>query len=92
MIIILKKIRKGNKNDEQKKTLANINTLFNARNNAIKFIEDYGSVILEAKRLAKQEGTVLKILTPKQMLQRLPIVLAQIKAGNNSQNLLNEMR
>ena len=92
MIIILKKIRKGNKNDEQKKTLGNINTLFNARNNAIKFIEDYGSVILEAKRLAKQEGTVLKILTPKQMLQRLPIALAQIKAGNNSQNLLNEMR
>ena len=92
MIIILKKIRKGNKNDEQKKTLANINTLFNARNNAIKLIEDYGSVILEAKRLAKQEGTVLKILTPKQMLQRLPIALAQIKAGNNSQNLLNEMR
>ena len=53
----LKYIRKGNKNDEQRKTLANINVLFNARNNAIKSIEDYGSVILEAKRLAKQEGT-----------------------------------
>ena len=52
-----KYIRKGNKNDEQRKTLANINVLFNARNNAIKSIEDYGSVILEAKRLAKQEGT-----------------------------------
>ena len=34
----------------------------------------------------------LKILTPKQMLQRLRIALAQIKAGNNSQNLLNEIR
>ena len=32
---------------------------------------------------SKQEGTGLKILTPKQMLQRLPISLAQIKAGNN---------
>ena len=31
-------------------------------------------------------------LTPKQMLQRLPIALAQIKAGNNLQNLLNEIR
>ena len=41
---------------------------------------------------SKQEGTGLKILTPKEMLQRLPIVLAQIKAGNNSQNLLNEIR
>ena len=34
----------------------------------------------------------LKILTPKQMFQRLPIVLAQIKAGNNSECLLNEIR
>ena len=65
---------------------------FNARNNAIKFIEDYGSMTLEAKRLAKQEGTGLKILTPKQMLQRLEIALAQIKAGNTSESLLNEMR
>ena len=37
-------------------------------------------------------GKGLKILAPKQMLQRLPIALAQVKAGNNSQNLLNEMR
>ena len=59
-------IRKGNKNAEQKRTLANINILFNARDSATKFIEDYGSMILEAKRLAKeeQEGTGLKILTP----------------------------
>ena len=34
----------------------------------------------------------LKILTPKQMLQRIPIALAQVKAGNNSENLLNEIR
>ena len=37
-------------------------------------------------------GEVLKILTPKQMLQRLPIALAQVKAGNTSENLLNEIR
>ena len=41
---------------------------------------------------SKQEGTGLEILTPKQMLQRLPIALAQIKAGNNSQSLLNKIR
>ena len=40
----------------------------------------------------KTEGTYLKILTPKQMLQRLPIALAQVKAGNNSESLLNEVR
>ena len=34
----------------------------------------------------------LKILTPKQMLQRLPVALAQVKAGNNSESLLNEIR
>ena len=37
-------------------------------------------------------GTGLKILTPKQMLQRLPIALAQLKVGKNSENLLNEIR
>ena len=34
----------------------------------------------------------LKILTPNQMLKRLPIALAQVKAGNNSESLLNEIR
>ena len=63
-------IRIGNKNDNQKRTLANINMFFNARDNAIRFIEDYGSMILEAKRLAKVEqvGKGLKMLTPNQML------------------------
>ena len=58
----------------------------------IKFIQDYGSMTLEAKRLAKQKGTGLKILTPNEMLKRLPIALAQIKAGNNSESLLNKIR
>ena len=34
----------------------------------------------------------LKISTPKQKLQRSPIALAQVKAGNNSEILLNEIR
>ena len=89
----LKKIRKGNKSANQKRTLANINILFNARNSAIKFYEDYSSMIFEARKLAvEQEGEGLKILTPNQMLKRLPIALAQIKAGNNSESLLNEIR
>ena len=54
-------------------------------------------MILEARKKAsekikEQDGTELKILTPKQMLQRLPIALAQVKADNNSENLLNEIR
>ena len=39
-----------------------------------------------------QEGEGLKILTLNQMLKRLPIALAQVKAGNNSESLLNEIR
>ena len=87
-------IRIGNKNDNQERTLANINVFYNARENAIKFIQDYGRMILEAKEqaLVEQYGKGLKILTPNQMLKRLPIALAQVKAGNNSESLLNEIR
>ena len=91
-------IRKGNKNPIQKKTLSNIENHFNARNNVIKFIEDYSSIIFEVKRPVKEEqegkgaNEQLKILTPNQMLKRLPIALAQVKAGNNSESLLNEIR
>ena len=102
----LKNIRKGNKNAKQKEILTNLNMLYNAREEAVKFIEDYGSMILEAKKLARedQEGKGanemsrvnaserLKILIPNQMLKRLPIALAQVKAGNNSESLLNEIR
>ena len=56
----LKNVRKGNKNAQQREFLANLNMLYNAREEAIKFIEDYSSMILEAKRLAKeQDGTGL---------------------------------
>ena len=47
-------------------------------------------IFLKTEELKK--GTRLKVLTPKQMLQRLPIALAQIKADNNSERLLNEIR
>ena len=48
-------------------------------------------MVFEAKYKAKH-ARGLKILTPKQMFQRLPIALAQVKAGNNSESLLNEIR
>ena len=40
----------------------------------------------------QKQGQGLKILTPSQMLSRLPITLAQLKAGNNSEKLKNEIR
>ena len=42
--------------------------------------------------MKEKQGKGLKILTSKQMLQILPTTLAQLKAGNTSQNLLNEIR
>ena len=47
-------------------------------------------MIFEAKRKANK-GKELKILTPQQMLQRILIALAQVKAGNNSKNVSNEI-
>ena len=53
-------------------------------------------IILELYlKLAKHKskyGEGLKILTPKQMIERLPIALAQVKAGNTSETLLNKIR
>ena len=44
------------------------------------------------KEIQKQQGSGLKILTPSKMLSRLPISLAQLNAGNNSEELKNEIR
>ena len=66
-------------------------TLYKPRSEAIKFYDHYSLMMSEAKTKATK-GTGLKILTPKQMLQRLPIALAQVKASRNSESLLNEIR
>ena len=55
------------------------------------FCDDYSLMVSEANHKATK-GTGLKILTPKQMLQIIRKVLAQVKAGNNPENLLNEIR
>ena len=73
-------------------TVDNIKNLYNSRQEVVKMFNDYARNMSKNIYDSKQEGTGLKILTPKQMLQRLPISLAQIKAGNNSQSLLNEIR
>ena len=52
---------------------------------------DYSKILSKAK-YKSIDGEEFKILTPKQMLQRLPIALVQVKAGNTSENLLNEIR
>ena len=49
-------------------------------------------MVSEVKNKARNEGKGLKILTPKQLVQRLPIALVQVKVGNNSESLLNGIR
>ena len=48
--------------------------------------------ILKFNKQNQQEGQGIKILTPNQMLNRLPIALAQLQAGNNSNKRKNEIR
>ena len=47
---------------------------------------------LESEESAEQRGQGLKILIPSQMLSKLPITIPQLKAGNNSEKLKNEIR
>ena len=60
-------------------------------------IEDNKKIINIVERIfylnqLDQPGKALKFLTPDRMLSRLPITLAQLKAGNNSEKLKNEIR
>ena len=66
--------------------------LYKAKNEAIEFFDEYSSMVSEAKDKARNEGKGFKILTPKQLLLRLPIALARVKAAKNSENVLNEIR
>ena len=79
-----------NKSNDQLDTIKNNKNLYNSRGKAIKLYNDYTKNMSEAIYKTKH-GTWLQILTPKQMLQRLPIFLAQVKAGNNTEKLLNEI-
>ena len=91
-------IKSGNpdhKSGKQLSTIRNVKNLYNPRQKIIDLFNSYSKIRSEALYKSKQNETKrtgLKILTPKQMLQRLPIALAQVKAGNKSENLLNEIR
>ena len=77
---ILDKIKKHNKSAKE--------YVIEGNENIINIIEH----ILYFNQLEQQKGDGLKIITPSQRLSRLPISLAQLKAGNNSEKLKNEIR
>ena len=62
-----------------------------AQEKFIEFFDDFSAIVSEAKRASFHEKR-LKILTTKQIFQKLQIALAQVKASNTSENLLNEIR
>ena len=91
----LSNIKIGKKTLEQKEVINNLETFYNSREEVFNFFRDYVELLSDTNYDARNnetKGKGLKILTPKQMLQRLPIALAQVKAGNNSGSLLNEIR
>ena len=86
-------IRQGNlknRSEEQNNVINNVTNLYDPREKVIQMFNNFARDVSRYIYKSKQ-GRGLKILTPKQMLQRSPIALAQIKAGNNSQSLLNEI-
>ena len=87
-------IRQGNPNNrskEQNNVINNVTNLYESREKVVQMFNNYAKHMSRNIYKLKQ-GTGLIILTPKQMLQRLPIALAQIKADNNPKSLLNEIR
>lgn len=65
--------------------------LYNARNGVVTLFDDYSTIAFEPKYISIHwRGH--KIVTPKQIFQKLLIAIAQVKAGNRSDNLLSEIR
>ena len=97
---MLKKLNKakiGRKKYEQEEVIANLDKFYHSREEVINFLETILKCYLilvtkQTKMKQKKDVKGLKILTPKQMLQRLPIALAQVKTANNSESSLNEIR
>ena len=93
---------KGEQNKEQvyfiNKQLTKIKKIFkNVPQDRTSKIEENEKIIGVIERILElnnenQLGEDLKILTPDQMLSRLPIILAQLKAGNNPEKPVNEIR
>ena len=89
----LNNVKIGKKTPEQEEIITNLKDFYMSREDV--FFKDYIEMYIDAGQKAKQDktkGTGLKILTSKQMLQRLPIALEQVQAGNNWESLLNEIR
>ena len=90
-------IRKTKRRNPEKRKLRSdvldsVSSLVQGREVVLKAFQSGILHKFEESQEGKGTNERLKILTPNQMLKRLPIALAQVKAGNNSESLLNEIR
>ena len=76
----LNNVKIGKKTSKQKEVITNLENVYKSREKVFNFFKHYTKIYIDAVHKAKQnktEETGLKILTLKQMLQRLPIALAK---------------
>ena len=93
--LLLHQVKQSQKNIILKKLLIILKYIKEQGKSQKRFTDDYDSNGWSSgygNFVSKAKGAGLKILTDKQMLNRLPILLAQIQAGNNSIELKNEIR
>ena len=92
-ILGIKQNHEMKKKKQKKNVLRNLYNFFEGRE---KVLNAFGSKIFPIKTTGtgylESKPSSFKILTPNQMLKRLPIALARVKAGGNSESLLNEIR
>ena len=82
------------KNQEKEIVLKNLYEFYDGREKVLNAFESkiFSATESKGSGILNTAHSKLKILTPKQMFQRSSIALAQVKPGNNSKNLLNEIR
>ena len=95
-IMIFRKNTKPQSPEKKQEKEIVLKNLFNFFEDREKLLDAFESKIFSIKSkgagILNPNHSKLKIISPKQMLKRLPIALAQVKAGNNSESLLNEIR
>ena len=95
-IINFRKNTKPKSQEKKQEKEIVLENLYNSSEGWEKIIDAFESKLFSIKSegagILNPNRSKLKILSPKQMLQRLPIALAQVKTGNNSESLLNETR
>ena len=83
--------KKQKKKQQKKDVLKHLYNLFEGRESVLNAF-DSKIFPITTEDTGFSDQFYFKILTPKQMLQRLPIALVQVKDGNTSENLLNEIK